>query len=193
MEPDSRYPLALDGPVRIFGQAASEFVLNAPVAYADGSELTKSLILDMTIFLQEFLPPAGLRGSVSNEAVASVVRFILMVFSIEYLEVQSQEPSTSFDIPRPSRDDMEPTPRASISTESEREAIPRTPPRSPLSPNVSGENFQARILPPQEQGLPDEKANPVVQQARNYFDAIWDQGYQGTIVDQMKIEVGIGF
>ncbi|OAQ29570.1 hypothetical protein K457DRAFT_32202 [Linnemannia elongata AG-77] len=188
VEPDSRYPLALDGPVRIFGQAASEFVLNAPVAYADGSELTKSLILDMTIFLQEFLPPAGLRGSVSNEAVTSVVRFILMVFSIEYLEVQSQEPSTSFDIPRPSRDDMEPTPRASISTESEREAIPRTPPRSPLSPNVSGENFQARILPPQDQGLPDEKANPVVQQARNYFDAIWDQGYQGTIVDQMKIE-----
>ncbi|KAG9067454.1 hypothetical protein KI688_012237 [Linnemannia hyalina] len=188
VEPDSKYPLALDGPVRIFGQVASEFVLNAPVAHADESELTKSLILDMTIFLQEFLPPAGLRGSVSNEAVASVVRFIFMVFSIEYLEIQPQEPSTSFDNPRPSRDDMEPTSRASMSTEPEREAMPRTPPRSPLSPNVSGDNFQARILPPRDQGLPGEKTNPVVQLARNYFDAIWDQGHQGTIVDQMKIE-----
>jgi hypothetical protein len=181
----------LDGPVRIFGQAASEFVLNAQVAYADGSELTKSLILDMTIFLQEFMPPAGLRGSVSDEAVASIIRFILMVFSIEYLEIQPQEAPSSFDIPRPSRDDMEPSPRASISTEPERETIPRTPPRSPLSPNVSGENFQARILPPQEQGLPDEKANPVIQQARYYFNAIWDLGHQGTIVDQMKVEVGV--
>ncbi|KAG0296788.1 hypothetical protein BGZ96_008516 [Linnemannia gamsii] len=188
VKPDSRYPLTLDGPVRIFGQAASEFVLNAPVASAEGSELTKSLIMDMTIFLQEFLPPAGLRGSISNEAVASIIRFILMVFSIEYLEIQPQELPSSFDIQRPSRDDIELTPRASISTEPERETMSRTPPRSPMSPNVSGENFQARILPPQDQGLPDEKANPVVQHARNYFDAIWDQGYQGTIVDQMKIE-----
>ncbi|KAF9154391.1 hypothetical protein BG015_001079 [Linnemannia schmuckeri] len=188
VEPNPKYPLTLDGPVRIFGQAASEFVLNAPVVHTDGSELTKSLILDLIIFLQEFLPPAGLRGSVSNEAVASIVRFTLMVFSIEYLEIQPQKPSTSFDIPRPSRDDMEPTTRASISTEPERETMPRTPPRSPLSPNVSGENFQARILPPQDQELTDEKANPVVQQTRNYFDAIWEQGYQGTIVDQMKIE-----
>ncbi|KAF9132432.1 hypothetical protein BGW39_000145 [Mortierella sp. 14UC] len=189
VEPGSKYPLTLDGPVRIFGQAASEFVLNAPVAYADGSEMTKSLILDMTIFLHEFLPPAGLRGTVSNEAMASIIRFILMVFSIEYLEIQpQQETSLSFDIPRPSREDVEATPWVSTSTEPERENMPRTPPRSPLSPNVSGENFQARIQPPQDQGLPDEKSNPVVQQARAYFEAIWDLGYQGTIVDQMRIE-----
>ncbi|KAG0215733.1 hypothetical protein BGX33_000899 [Mortierella sp. NVP41] len=187
VEPDSRYPLTLDGPVRIFGQAASEFVLNAPVAYADGSELSKSLILDMTLFVQEFLPPAGLRGSVSNEAVASIVRFILMVFSIEYLEVQPQGQASS-DIPRPSRDDMETASRASISIETDREHMPRTPPRSPLSPNVSGENFQARALSPQDQGLPDEQEIPVVLQARTYFDAVWDQGYQGTIIDQMKVE-----
>ncbi|KAG0277970.1 hypothetical protein BGZ95_004993 [Linnemannia exigua] len=189
VEPDPNNPFTLDGPVSIFGQAASEFVLNAPVAYADGSEMTKSLILDMTIFLHEFLPPAGLRGAISNDAVASIVRFTLMVFSIEYLEIQQpQEPSLSFDILRPSRDDVEATPRGSTSTEPERENMPRTPPRSPLSPNVSGENFQAKIQPPQEQGLPDEKSNPAVQQARAYLDAIWDQGYQGTIVDQMKIE-----
>ncbi|KAG0375632.1 hypothetical protein BGX24_008839, partial [Mortierella sp. AD032] len=189
VEPDSKTPFTLDGPVSIFGQAASEFVLNAPVAYADGSEMTKSLILDMTIFLHEFLPPAGLRGTISNEAVASIVRFTLMVFSIEYLEIQQpREPSLSFDILRPSRDDVEATPRESTSTEPERDNMPRTPPRSPLSPNVSGENFQSKIQPPQEQGLPDEKSNPAVQQARAYFDAVWDQGYQGTIVDQMKIE-----
>jgi hypothetical protein len=169
---------------------ASEFVLNAPAAYTDASEMTKSLILDMVIFVHEFLPPTGLRGTISNEAVASLVRFILMVFSIDYLEIQpQQERSLSFDTPQPSREDIEATPRASISTEPEREVMPRTPPRSPRSPNVSGEKFQAKLQPPQDQGMPDEKSNPVVQQARAYFDAIWDIGYQGTIVDQMKIEV----
>jgi len=193
VEPDSKYPHSLDGPVRIFGQAASEFVLNAPVVYADGSELSQSLILDMVVFLQEFLPAAGLRDVVSNEAVASVVRFTLMVFSIEYLEARPKEP-TWLDIHRSSRDDIETTPRPSASIELERDNMSRTPPRTPLSPNVSGENFQARVLsPPQEQGLPDEQENPVVQQARAYLDAIWDQGYQGTIVDQMKIEVGGAF
>ncbi|KAF9928463.1 hypothetical protein FBU30_002365 [Linnemannia zychae] len=188
VEPSPKYPFVLDESIRTFGQAASEFVLNAPFAYADGSEITKSLILEIIIFIQEFMPPARLRGLVSDEAVASLIRLTLIIFSIEYLDIQPQEPASSFGLSRPSRDDAEAAPRLSVSTDPDREITSRTPPRSPLSPNASGENFQAKITPPQDQGLLDEKENLVVQQARFYFDTLWDQGYQESIVDQMKSE-----
>ncbi|KAF9358562.1 hypothetical protein BGX26_001451 [Mortierella sp. AD094] len=178
----------MDGPVRTFGQAASELVLSVPVAYADSPKLTQSLILDLMTFLGEFVPPTSLGGSVSKNTVAMLVKFILSVFSMEYLEDQQQD-KQSAEIPTTPRDDQEATPRASSSTDTEQELASKTPPRSPLSPNVSGENFQARSLPPHVPNLvADEKSSPVVQHARVYFNALWDNGYQDVIIDQLKAE-----
>jgi hypothetical protein len=178
----------MDGPIAVFGQVASEFILNAPTAYADGTELTKSLILDMTVFLEEFAPPAGLSSIISKETVAALARFNLMVFSIEYLETPLQ---TSVAIDRnAAKEDNQVSPRVSVSTEADREQFPRTPPRSPLSPKVSGENFQSQSLPPRDQGpLDDGQSIPVVRHAREYFDGLWSGGYRDIVIEQLKIEV----
>ncbi|KAG0004625.1 hypothetical protein BGZ79_008697 [Entomortierella chlamydospora] len=188
IEPASNYPMTMDGLVRTFGQAASEFVLGVPVAYADSPKLTQSLILDLMTFLGEFVPTTCLDGSVSKITTAMLVKFILSVFSMEYLEDQQQD-KLSTEFPTTPRDGQEATPRASSSADTEQELASRTPPRSPLSPNVSGENFQARSLPPHVPNLvADEKSSPVVQRARVYFNALWDNGYQDVIIDQLKAE-----
>lgn len=182
----------MDGPIAVFGQVASEFILNAPTAYADGTELTKSLILDMTIFLEEFAPPAGLSSIVSKETVVALARFILMVFSIEYLETPQQTPAAIDQ--NPAKVDDQVSPRVSVSTDADREQFPRTPPRSPLSPKVSGENFQSQSLPPRAQGpLDDEQSIPVMRHAREYFDGLWSSGYRDIVIEQLKIEVSEPF
>ncbi|KAF9116859.1 hypothetical protein BGX27_009740 [Mortierella sp. AM989] len=188
IEQDSKYPMTMDGPVRTFGQAASELTSSLPVAYADSPDLTQSLILDLMMFLGDFVPPTSLDGFVSKDTIAMIVRFILVIFSMDYLEDQQQD-KLSTDIPKNPRDDQEATPRASLSTDTEQDLASRTPPRSPLSPNVNEENFQARSLPSHvPNAVTDEKSSPVVQRARIYFNALWDSGYQDVIVDQLKAE-----
>ncbi|KAF9393611.1 hypothetical protein CPC16_001601 [Podila verticillata] len=190
VEPDPLYPYALDGPIRALGQTASDFILNSPVALADCSEITKSLILDFTIFIDEFLPPAGLKETVSKDSLKAIVRFILTVLSVEYLEGQTKERPSADDI-RYSRDEQDVSDqRGSISAEMEREYVSRTPPRSPLSPNVSGEHFQSRSLPSHAQNLtPDEATNPTVQRARAYLNGLWESGHQNLIIEQLQTEL----
>jgi len=180
----------LDGPIRVLGQTASDFILNSPVALADCSEITKSLILDFTIFIDEFLPPAGLKETVSKDSLKAIVRFILTVLSVEYLESQTKERSSADDT-RLSKDEQDSSyQRGSISAEMEREYVSRTPPRSPLSPNVSGEHFQSRSLPSHSQNLtPDEATNPTVQRARAYLNELWESGHQNLITEQLQTEV----
>jgi hypothetical protein len=180
-----KFPLAMDSPISVFGQVASEFILNAPTAYADGTELTKSLILDMTIFLEEFAPPAGLSGIISKETVPAIVRFILMVFSIEFLETTEQTA-----VPNNDQKDNEASPRVSMSSEADPEQLPRTPPRSPLSPKVSGENFQMQNFPDSAKDqAPHEQSIPVIRPAKDYFDGLWTSGYRDVVIEQLKIEV----
>jgi len=175
----------MDGPISVFGQVASEFILNSPTAYADGTELTKSLILDMTIFLQEFVPPAGLSGTITKETVPALARFILMVFSIDFLE-NSEQPS----VPNNDQKDNEASPRVSMSTEADPEQLPRTPPRSPLSPKVSGENFQLQnFLDGAQDPAANEQSIPVVRHARDYFDDLWTSGYRSVVIEQLTNEV----
>ncbi|KAG0045142.1 hypothetical protein BGZ83_009603 [Gryganskiella cystojenkinii] len=190
IDPDSKSPMVMEGPIAVFGQVASEFILNAPTAYADGTELTKSLILDMTIFLEEFMQPAGLSSIISRETVAALARFNLLVFSIEYLETPPQESIENINEPKSAREDGEASPRVSMSTtDADREQFSRTPPRSPLSPKVSGENFQSHNFPPTAPGPSiDEQSIPVVRHAREYFDGLWSNGYQDVIIEQLKIE-----
>ncbi|KAF9208081.1 hypothetical protein BGZ49_009870 [Haplosporangium sp. Z 27] len=184
----SKYPLTMNEPVKAFGQAASDIVLKMPIAYEDRPKLNQSLVLDLVVFLGEFIPPTSLGGSVSNNAIATLVKFILSVFSMEYIEDQQQDRQSN-TIPIEHRDEQTATPRASISTEIQQELISRTPPRSPLSPNVSGENFHIRSLPPHVPSLiAYEMSNPVIQRAREYFNSLWDNGYQGVIIDQLKVE-----
>ncbi|GJJ73116.1 hypothetical protein EMPS_05474 [Entomortierella parvispora] len=184
VEPSPKFPLAMDGPISVFGQVASEFILDAPTAYADGTELTKSLILDMIIFLQEFVPPAGLSGIISKETVLAVARFILVVFSIEFLETPELTP-----VPNTDQKEDEVSPRVSISTETDQGHFPRTPPRSPLSPKVNGENFQMHNFPESAKDpAVNEQSIPVVRQARDYFDGLWTSGYRGIVTEQLKIE-----
>ncbi|KAI7817236.1 hypothetical protein BC939DRAFT_335406 [Gamsiella multidivaricata] len=189
VEPVSEYPLALDEAVLIFGQAASELVLSAPVAYMDGSESTRSLILDLTTILEEYLPPAGLSGFVSDYAIAMLLKFVLMIFSIEFPEDLQHERIFSENLAI-SKDIQEASPRASVSTEHEPENLSRTPPRSPLSPKVSGEYFQARSMPPHDPNRTmGERSNPLLQRARSYFDALWENGHRDIITQQLKAEV----
>ncbi|KAG0306222.1 hypothetical protein BGZ98_002776 [Dissophora globulifera] len=189
LEPVSKYPRTMDEPAMILGQIASEFVLSAPVEFANGSESTRLFIQDLMLFLGEFLTPAELSGSISKDSVAMLVRFVLSVFSIQYLEDQQQEKPSMMNTTALT-EDREATPRTSISTEGDREIISRTPPRTPLSPNISGEHFQARSLPPHVPNIiVDEHSNPVVQRARVYFDALWHNGYRDLIVEQLKSEM----
>ena len=181
--------MVMEGPIAAFGQVASELILNTPTAYADGTELTKSLILDMAIFLEEFVPPSGLSSIISRETVAALSRFNLLVFSIEYLEAASEESPENDQ--KPTQEDDGVSPRVSMSMDTEREQLPRTPPRSPLSPKVSGEKFQSYTFPPTVQGSSvDEKSIPVVRHAREYFDSLWSNGYRDVVIEQLKIEVG---
>ncbi|KAG0253183.1 hypothetical protein BG011_006509, partial [Mortierella polycephala] len=190
VEPVPKYPMSMDEPIRVFGRAASDLVLSAPVAYAEGSELMKSLILDLMLFIKEFMSPSDLSGTVSKETVSTLVRYILAVFSIEYLEIQQQE-RVSTENSRAPYDEQSLSRRTSIVTEVSQEYASVTPPpRSPVSPNVSGENFQARSLPPQVPNLVvDEQSYPVLYHARAYFDALWSSGYQEVIISQLKAEM----
>ncbi|KAF9302452.1 hypothetical protein BGZ74_005326, partial [Mortierella antarctica] len=189
VEPDPLYPYALDGPTRVLGQTASDFILNSPVALTDCSEITKSLILNFTILIDEFLPPAGLKETVSKDSLKAIVRFVLTVLSVEYLEGQTKE-KPSGDDTQLSRDEQDGYQRGSISAETEREYVSRTPPRSPLSPNVSGEHFQSRSLPSHSQNLsPDDATNPTVQRARTYLNGLWESGYQSLIAEQVQTEM----
>ncbi|KAG0019915.1 hypothetical protein BGZ82_011748, partial [Podila clonocystis] len=189
IEPDPLYPYALDGPVRVLGHTASDFILNSPVVLADCSEITKSLILDFTTFIDEFLPPAGLKETVSKDSLKAIVRFVLTVLSVEYLEGQTKE-RRSRDELRLSRDEQDGEQKGSISAEMEREYVSRTPPRSPLSPNVSGEHFHSRSLPSHSQNLtPDEATNPTVQRARAYLNGLWESGHQSLITEQVQTEM----
>ncbi|KAG0082753.1 hypothetical protein BGZ92_011431 [Podila epicladia] len=188
VEPDPLYPYALDGPTRVLGQTASDFILNSPVALTDCSEITKSLVLDFTIFIDEFLPPAGLKETVSKDSLKAIMRFVLTVFSVEYVDGQTKE--RPGDDTQLSRDEQDGYQRGSMSAEIEREYVSRTPPRSPLSPNVSGEHFQSRSLPSHSQNLtPDEATNPAVQKARAYLNGLWEAGYQSLIAEQLQIEM----
>ncbi|KAF9955542.1 hypothetical protein BGZ72_003631 [Mortierella alpina] len=188
MEPVSKYSMAMDGPVRLLGQAASEIVLNAPVAYADGSDLSKALILDLVLFIQEFLPPAGLSGAVSGEAIAMLIKFVLTVFSAEFPE-SPQQAKVSVERPRTSKEGQEDSPRVSTSSDVDTELHPRTPPRSPMSPNASSENFQSSSLPSQPPNIAlDEQLNPVMRHARTYLDGLWQHGYQDAICEGVKSE-----
>ncbi|KAF9984063.1 hypothetical protein BGZ75_004373 [Mortierella antarctica] len=188
MEPNSKYPTAMDGPVRLLGQAASEIVLNAPVAYADGSELSKSLILDLVLFLQEFLPPAGLPGAVSDEAIAMLIRFVLTIFSIEFPE-STQRTKVSLERPRTPKEGQDESPRVSSSSDADPDLHPRTPPRSPRSPSASGENFRSSSQPPHPPNVAvDEPLNSVMRHARTYLDGLWQHGCQNVISEGLKDE-----
>ncbi|KAF9194469.1 hypothetical protein BGZ51_009549 [Haplosporangium sp. Z 767] len=189
VEPVSKYPMSMDEPIRVFGRAASDLVLSSPVAYAEQSELMRSLILDLMLFIKEFMSPSYLDGIVSKETVSVLVRYILAVFSVEYPEIQQQE-RVSTDNFRTPYDEQSLSRRTSIATEVSQEYAPVTPPpRSPVSPNVSGENFQARSLPPQVPNMVmDEQLNPVLYHARAYFDTLWSSGYQEAIINQLKTE-----
>ncbi|ORZ15402.1 hypothetical protein BCR41DRAFT_353710 [Lobosporangium transversale] len=195
VESDPQYPITIDGPVAAFGQVASALVLGEPVSYTDGAEDTRSIILDLTLFLKEFLPPASLSGVINKDTATSLVKFILMIFSVEYPGIQQQQDRMPVEYHEAqasgiSRDDQDGTPRGSLSTDGDRENVLRTPPRSPLSPDVSGETFQARTLSPHALDLlSDEQANLVLQHARAYFDDLWASGYQDAIIEQLKIEV----
>lgn len=181
----------MDGPVRLFGQAASEIVLNAPVVYADGSELSKSLILDLILFLQEFLPPAGLSGAVSDEAVAMLIRFVLTIFSIEFPE-SAQQPKVSIEKSRHPKEYQDESPRISTSSEADPDLHPRTPPRSPRSPNASGENFESSSQSPQPSNIAlDEQLNPAMRHSRTYLNGLWKHGYQDAISEGLKNEVSV--
>jgi len=189
MEPNSKYPAAMDGPVRQLGQAASEIVLNAPIAYADGSELSKSLILDLVLFLQEFLPPAGLSGAVSDEAIAMLIRFILTIFSMEFSE-STQPAKVSIERPRTSKEAQDASPRISISSDTDLDLHSRTPPRSPRSPHASNENLRSSSQPPQPPNIAaEEQLSPVLRQARTYLNSLWQHGYQKAISEGLKNEV----
>lgn len=140
------------------------------------------------IFINEFLPPAGLKETVSKDSLKAIVRLVLTVLSVEYLEVQTKERPSGDDI-RLSRDEQDGDQRGSISAEMEREYVSRTPPRSPLSPNVSGEQFQSRSPSHSQNLTPDEATNPIVQKARAYLNGLWESGHQSLITEQVQIEV----
>ncbi|KAF9438530.1 hypothetical protein BGZ76_007061 [Entomortierella beljakovae] len=188
IEPVSKYPFTMDGPIKTLGNAASNLMMTIPIIYSESSELSQSIVLELMTFIGKVLPPASLNRHVSKEAIAMLVKTIFSIFSAEYLEDQQQDrPSKEFTFTR--RDDQETTPRASISTDPDQDLASRTPPRTPLSPNVSGENFQARSLPPHVPNLVvDEKSSPVVQKARAYFNDLWNNGYQEVLIYQLKDE-----
>ncbi|KAF9583807.1 hypothetical protein BGW38_008466 [Lunasporangiospora selenospora] len=193
MEPDSKYPMTMDGPVRVLGQAFSEFLLHAQVRCTDCTESVKSLLQNFLEFFEKKLPPTQLNGAYGKEAITTLIRCILLVFSIEFKEaplVKSKQGGGIHEISKDGNGHLTSAPGPMDGTA---EYTQRTPPGTPRSFGTRSDVF-AQTQPPnpsssQEQVmLQQEQGNPLLKVSRAYLMALWENGHQELIIDQLKIE-----